>query len=204
MVIVDPAVWIDYLCGVPNRGLPRFEKEWAWGLDAEAVVTGSVWLGLLGVLCGLYAQDLGLAKSQTTDRKEAIVASHAVGTFEVKVTPAPASDDSGEAALGRMLLDKQFHGDLEGASKGQMLTAGTGVKGSGAYVAIEKVSGTLEGRKGTFILQHSGTMIRGGAAQLNVTVVPDSGTDQLAGLAGTMTIKIENGKHSYDFAYTLP
>lgn len=190
-----------------NRDFDPFEENLGLVVGTRprgSAVTGSVWFGLLGVLCGLYAQDLALAKSQTKDRKEAMVASDAVGTFEVKVTPAPASDASGDAALGRMLLHKQFHGDLEGTSKGQMLTAGTGVKGSGAYVAIEKVSGTLKGRKGTFILQHSGTMIRGGVAQLNVTVVQDSGTDQLAGLVGTMTIKIENGKHSYDFAYALP
>ncbi len=84
-----------------------------------------------------------------------------------------------------------------------MLTAGTAVKGSAGYVAIERVSGVLQGRSGTFVLQHTGTMTRG-ALQLSITVVPDSGTDQLAGLAGTMNIIIAEGKHSYDFAYTLP
>ena len=124
------------------------------------------------------------------------------GTFDVKIVPR-APDDGGEGAtLGRMSLDKQFHGDLEGTSKGEMLTAGTSVKSSAGYVAIERVSGTLHGRSGTFALQHSGTMTRG-TPQLTITVVPDSGTGQLAGLAGKMTIDIADGKHSYAFEYTL-
>ena len=125
----------------------------------------------------------------------------ATGPFEVKLTPQPA-DEGGDATLGRMTLDKQFHGGLEGASKGQMLTAGTPVKGSAGYVAMERVTGTLNGRKGSFILQHSATMTRG-TPQLSITVVPDSGTDQLTGLAGKMDIQIAGGKHSYDFDYTL-
>ncbi len=127
---------------------------------------------------------------------------HARGTFEVKMTPQAPDDKSVDATLGRLLLDKQFHGDLEALSKGQMLTAGTAVQGSAGYVAIERVSGTLQGRRGTFALQHTGTMTRG-EPQLSITVVPDSGTDQLAGLAGKMTINIADGKHSYDFEYTL-
>jgi hypothetical protein len=103
-----------------------------------------------------------------------------------------------------MTIDKQFHGDLEATSKGQMLAAGSGGKGSsGGYVALEKVTGTLHGRSGAFVLQHSGTMTRG-TPQLTITVVPDSGTDQLAGLAGKMNIIIADGKHSYEFDYTLP
>ena len=125
----------------------------------------------------------------------------ATGTFEVKLMPQ-SSDDNGEAPLGRMSIDKQFHGDIEGVSKGQMLTAGTSVKGSAGYVAIERVSGTLHGRSGAFTLQHSGTMTRG-KPQLRITVVPDSGTGQLLGLSGRMTIKIEEGKHLYAFEYTL-
>jgi hypothetical protein len=121
----------------------------------------------------------------------------------VKVTPQ-ASDDKGEGAiLGRMSIDKQFHGDLEATSKGEMLTAGTAVKGSAGYVAIEHVRGALRGRTGTFSLQHSGSMSRG-APQLTITVVPDSGTGQLVGLAGNMAIIIADGKHSYEFEYTLP
>lgn len=124
------------------------------------------------------------------------------GTFEVKLSPQAPDDKSENPAIGRMLIDKQFHGDLEATSKGQMLTAGTAVKGSAGYVAIEQVSGTLHGRNGSFVLQHSGTMTRG-AAQLAIAVVPDSGTDELAGLTGKMDIKIADGEHSYDFEYTL-
>ena len=127
---------------------------------------------------------------------------HATGPFDVKLTPQ--DDKSADPLLARMTINKQFHGDLEGESKGQMLSAGTAVKGSAAYVAIEKFTGTLQGRSGSFILQHSATLTRG-APQLSITVVPDSGTGQLAGIAGTMTINIaDGGKHSYDFEYTLP
>jgi hypothetical protein len=100
-----------------------------------------------------------------------------------------------------MSLDKQFQGDLEGTSKGQMLAVGTDVKGSAGYVAIERVTGALHGRSGTFALQHSGTMTRG-APQLDISVVPDSGTGELVGLAGKMSINIVEGKHFYDFDYT--
>jgi hypothetical protein len=128
--------------------------------------------------------------------------SHASGTFEVKL--APQTDDKSDSLLGRMTIDKQYHGDLEGTSKGQMLTGMTETKGSAAYVAIEKFSGTLKGRTGTFILQHMGTMNRG-EPHLTVTVVPDSGTGQLAGLSiANFTLKIDEGKHSYEFDYTLP
>jgi len=130
------------------------------------------------------------------------MSTRATGTFDVKVTPQP-SDDQGDGAVGRMTLDKQFHGDLEGTSKGQMLTAMTAVKGSAGYVAIERVTGTLRGRKGTFALQHTGIMTRG-VPSLTITVVPDSGTDALAGLAGQMAIIVTpEGKHSYEFDYTL-
>ena len=139
----------------------------------------------------------------TATQKGAEMTKHATGTFEVKVTPDPPEDKAEGSTLGRMSLDKQFHGDLEGTSKGQMLTAGTEVKGSAAYVAIERVTGTLNGRKGSFVLQHSGTMSKG-SLQMSVTVVPDSGSGQLAGLAGKMTITAAEGKHSYDFEYTLP
>jgi hypothetical protein len=128
---------------------------------------------------------------------------HASGTFEVKLIPQPPEDKADGSTLGRMSIDKQFHGDLEGASKGQMLSAMTDVKGSAGFVAIERVTGKLNGRSGSFVLQHSGSAIRG-ASQLSVTVVPDSGTGQLVGLAGTMTISIADGKHSYDLQYTLP
>ncbi len=126
----------------------------------------------------------------------------ASGAFDVKLTPQGSGDKAGDTTLGRMSIDKQFHGDLEGTSKGEMLTAGTSVQGSAGYVAIEKVEGSLQGRHGTFILQHSGTMTRG-APQLTITVVPDSGTGGLSGLSGKLAITIEDGKHFYDFEYTL-
>jgi hypothetical protein len=127
---------------------------------------------------------------------------HASGTFEVKLTPLGLDDKAADAMLGRMSLDKQFHGDLEAHSKGEMLTGGTSIKGSAGYVAIEYVNGTLDGHSGSFLLQHTGTMTRG-VPQLSVTVIPDSGTGQLVGLTGEMTIQIADGKHSYEFVYTI-
>ncbi len=102
-----------------------------------------------------------------------------------------------------MTIEKQYHGDLDATGKGEMLTASTTEKGSGVYVAVEHVTGTLQGRKGSFSLHHTGVMTRG-TPDLKITVVPDSGTDQLAGLTGTMSVKIDNGKHSYQFNYSLP
>jgi hypothetical protein len=128
----------------------------------------------------------------------------ATGTFDVKLSPLPAYDSTPDSKLGRLSLDKQFHGDLDATSKGEMLSAATAIKNSAGYVAIERVSGTLNGQQGSFVLQHNGTMNRG-APQLSVTVVPDSGTDQLVGLSGNLAIIIApDGKHSYEFDYTLP
>jgi len=123
------------------------------------------------------------------------------GPFEVTLTPQSGSGDA-EGPLGRMVIDKRFHGDLEATSQGQMLAASTAVEGSAGYVALELVRGMLHGRTGTFVLQHSGTMTRG-APSLTITVVPDSGTDDLVGLSGTMNIIIEDGKHSYEMSYSL-
>jgi Protein of unknown function (DUF3224) len=128
----------------------------------------------------------------------------AAGPFDVKMNPEPSYETTdGGTVLGRVSLSKQFHGALDAASVVQMLSAGTGVKGSAGYVAIERVVGSLGGREGTFVLQHSGTMNRG-AASLSVTVVPDSGTGALAGLAGAMAIDIVDGAHFYRLDYTLP
>jgi hypothetical protein len=126
--------------------------------------------------------------------------SHATGPFEVKLSP---QQDDIDPALGRMTLEKQFHGALEATSRGQMLSTSTAVKGSAGYVALEIVNGTLDGRSGTFALQHTGIMDRG-TPSLSILVVPDSGTGQLAGLKGSMKINIADGKHTYDFEYTLP
>jgi hypothetical protein len=155
----------------------------------------------IGLVLGSLASTPGQARFQNTVQKEPVVTKHAKGTFEVKLEPQ-VDDKVGEPAMGRLSIDKQFHGDLEGTSKGQMLAVSTEVKGSAGYVAMERVNGKLEGRSGTFALQHSGTLNRG-AAQLSVTVVPDSGTGELNGLAGKMTINIVAGKHFYEFEYTL-
>jgi hypothetical protein len=143
----------------------------------------------VGVVGSLHAQ------------KETIMTNHARGAFDVKVMPQSADDPAG-GPFGRHFLDKQFHGDLEATSKGQMLASGTGEEGSGAYVALELVSGTLNGRRGSFVLQHNGTLSKN-VATMNVTVVPDSGTGELTGLAGKMTIVITAGKHAYGLEYTF-
>jgi hypothetical protein len=161
--------------------------------------------GVAGVLLSL---GIGSARAQAgspapgATHRESVVTNHASRTFEVKVTPQ-APDENGESSVGRLSLDKQFHGDLEGTSKGQMLAVRSDVEGSAGYVAMERVTGTLAGRTGTFALQHYGIMNRG-APTLTISVVPDSGTGQLAGLAGTMTINIVEGKHLYELEYTLP
>ena len=130
--------------------------------------------------------------------KGAAVATHVTGAFDVKLTPQ-ATDNSAEGpALGRMSIDKTYHGDLEATGKGEMLTAGSSVKDSGVYVAVERVAGTLQGRRGTFALHHRGVMTRG-VPQLAISVVPDSGTGQFVGLFGTMTINIVDGMHFYEF-----
>lgn len=126
----------------------------------------------------------------------------ATGTFEVKVVPLPADDSVDTGGFGRLSIDKTFSGGLEATSKGQMVGAFTAVEGSAGYVALERVTGSLGGRKGSFILQHNGTMQKGVSTMI-VKVVPDSGTDELAGLAGTMEIIIEGKKHSYVLTYTL-
>lgn len=165
-----------------------------------SVVTGICLL--LGFGSGVCAQTVSQVPNPTKEVR--VMRAHASGTFEVKVTPQrPDNKEAESANIGRMSLDKQFRGDLEAASKGEMLGVLTDVKDSGGYVAMERVSGTLNGLGGTFVLQHSGTM-SGGARQMTVTVVPDSGTGKLAGLAGGMTIRIEDGKHFYEFDYTLP
>jgi len=162
----------------------------------------------VAVIAGLYLMSFGSAGlspsslSSNTYQKGPAVTNHAKGTFEVKVSPQ-SDDKLGDPTIGRLSIDKQFHGDLEGTSKGQMLAVGNGNPGSsGGYVAMERVTGTLNGRTGTFALQHTGTMIRG-VPQISITVVPDSGTGQLVGIAGKMAINIADGKHSYEFEYTL-
>jgi hypothetical protein len=164
---------------------------WRYTVKERVILVGLILacLALVGRMDGAHA----------TVRKETTMTAR--GTFDVKVAPQP-QDDPGGGPFGRLFLDKEFRGDLQGTSKGQMLATGTGAEQSGGYVALELVSGTLHGKRGSFILQHKGTM-RKGTFAIDVTVVPDSGTDQLAGISGTMTILIEGRKHSYEFKYTL-
>ena len=128
----------------------------------------------------------------------------AAGPFDVKVTPQKPDTQIARAAnLGRLTVDKRFHGDLEGISKGEMLATQTDVPGSAGYVALERVTGRLKGRAGSFVLQHSATMSRG-APVSSITVVPDSGTGELRGISGTMTITVaKDGAHSYEFDYQI-
>lgn len=125
------------------------------------------------------------------------------GEFDVKIIPQPAETSAAGDVIGRMLLDKRFHGALDATSAGQMLAMRSKVAGSAGYVAMELVQGTLAGRAGSFVLQHSGAMNRG-VASLSLNVVADSGSDALEGLVGNMEIIIAEGKHSYKFAYSLP
>jgi hypothetical protein len=156
---------------------------------------------IIGTICLIVASFLH-GQTTTPSPKEAPMPTHAAGPFEVKVVPV--EDKSLEPGVGRMALDKQYHGDLEATGKGQMLTAGAPQKGGGGYVAMEKVTGTLNGRSGSFVLQHTGIM-KANVPDMTISVVPESGTGQLEGIAGTMTITIApGGKHSYAFAYTLP
>lgn len=143
---------------------------------------------------------LAQSPSPKMSNDDLAMALRAAGTFDVKLEPKP-NDSGGEAKTpARMTITKTFHGDLDATSSGQMLSAMTETKGSAGYVAIEQVSGTLSGRKGTFVLQHNGIMDRGDP-RLSVIVVPDSGTEELVGLTGEMTIKVEGAKHSYEFTY---
>ncbi|MGJ5815804.1 DUF3224 domain-containing protein [Paludibaculum fermentans] len=136
--------------------------------------------------------------------KEKSVTIKISGPFRAKISPLQLEDKTEGTMLGRMAIFKTYEGDLAATARGEMLTAGTAVQGSAGYVAVERVTGTLKGKSGSFSLQHSGVMDRG-AAQLVITVVPDSGTGELAGLKGKMAVRIEpDGKHFYDFEYTLP
>lgn len=127
----------------------------------------------------------------------------ASGTFSVETRPEPDSDLLDGVRLGRVQLAKRFHGDLEGEARGQMLTALTAVEGSAAYVAIERVCGSLHGRQGSFVLQHRGTMDHG-RPSLSIRIVPDSGTGELAGITGSFELEIIKGEHHYTLHYRLP
>ncbi len=135
---------------------------------------------------------------QTHGPVEKTFMSEVTGEFDVKVVPVETGDDK----MGMMTLDKRYHGELDATGQGRMLTGMTDVKGSAAYVAIERVKGRLKGAEGTFLMHHTGLMSKG-SQSLDIRVVPDSGTGELAGIEGEMHIKIADGKHFYRFEYTL-
>jgi hypothetical protein len=140
-----------------------------------------------------------------TPKKGTLMTAQANGTFDVKVAPLPADEKVPGLTVGRMSIDKQWKGDFVGTSKGEMMTTGSeAVKGSGGYVAIEQMTGSLKGRAGTFTLIHQATMRQNADFNMSIKVVPDSGTGALTGLSGTLTIIIEGKNHSYQFDYTLP
>ena len=186
----------------PQPDFPRrdFLKIGCLSLSVPLVMGSRVISGPLQVSRMLHEPAAGISKYKL---KEAGVMSHASGAFEIKMNPQP-DDKVGDLTVTRMSSDKHFHGDLEGASKGQMLGVYTNVKGSAGYVAIEQVTGTLAGRSGAFTLQHSAAMAHGVQQYSLITVVPDSGSGQLLGIEGKMTITIVDGKHFYEFEYTLP
>lgn len=128
---------------------------------------------------------------------------HATGSFNITMTPATAPQRAGSTTLGRVLLDKVYAGDLVATAKGQMLNAVTDTKGAAGYVAMEAVTGVLQGKQGSFVAQHAGTMADGRQA-LSIVIVPHSGTGQLTGISGTLAIRIVNGQHFYDIDYSLP
>lgn len=155
------------------------------------------------ILCLAVGMAAMVSQATAHAQKGQAMAKHASGEFDVKVVPQK-DEGIGDATVGRMSIDKVYHGDMEGTGLGQMLTGmAEAVKDSGTYVAIERVRGTLHGRKGSFAVWHSGTMNRGKQA-LIITVIPDSGTGELTGITGTMTIDIKDGKHFYGIDYTLP
>jgi hypothetical protein len=156
-----------------------------------------------------YAAANEAAHTQTapreTSRKGTGMSGQARGTFDVKVGQLPSDEKVAGLPVGRNSVAKELKGDLVGTSKGEMMSVGTAVEGSAGYVAIEKVTGALKGRAGSFLLLHQGTMQKGGDFKLTIVVVPDSGTEQLVGLSGRMNIIITlDGKHSYELDYTLP
>jgi len=156
---------------------------------------------VLGLVAGAW---FGAAAATPPPQAKDTMIMHATGTFDIKLNPQTVDNAEAQAAnLARLSFDKQFHGALDATGKGEMLASGDGTQ-SGAYVAIEKISGSLQGRTGGFMLTHSAVMNRGVPENWSIVVVPDSGTGQLTGLGGTMKITIVDGKHFYELDYTLP
>jgi hypothetical protein len=196
----EPMGDIDFAYDAANHILTgEFQNPRTHILIQLTVKGNMMWGTMLHLPDHLVVRQIRVTKSDS-NQTNSKMSEHVNGTFEVKL--APQDDKSDDKSMGRMTIEKQWQGGLEGTSKGQMLTGGDVAKGSGAYVAIEKFTGTVGGRKGTLIFQHLGVMNRG-ATDLTITVVPDSGTDQLQGINGKLTIKMEGGKHLYDFEYTI-
>lgn len=178
-------------CDLQN---PRFHMLW------EFTIKGKQMWGVLYLLPErTVGRNIRVTKIEN-NQGPTNMSNHASGTFEVKMTPQ--DDKPEDKTMGRMTIAKQWHGELEGTSTGQMLSGGDVTTGSAGYVAMEKFTGTLKARKGTFILQHSATMVKG-EGQLTITIVPESGTGELTGIRGKLAIKIENGKHFYGLEYEL-
>jgi hypothetical protein len=174
---------------------PRFRSVWEF-----TVKENSMW-GTLSLLPEKrIVRQIRVTKNEKGQVISSAMTSHATGTFEVKLTPL--DDKNEDRSLGRMTFEKQWQGEMQGTSTGQMLTGGDVKTGSAGYVAMEKFTGSVKGRKGTLIFQHSATMTSG-KGDLTITVVPTSGTEELKGISGRLTIKIENGKHFYDLEYSI-
>jgi hypothetical protein len=189
---------ILFSLGLFSTPLPQMKRSY-FEMKLSGILTLTTAVAVMAIGC----MDTRAQSSASPPPSNHMTSHHAKGTFEVTMKPLTLGDAGASDKFARMSLDKQFAGDLVGTGKGEMLSAQTDVKGSAGYVAIEKVVGTLEGHKGTFVFQHSGTMNRG-VPQLTITVVPDSGTEGLIGIAGTFRIEIKDSKHFYDFEYTLP
>lgn len=196
----DPMGEIDFSYDAANHILTGEFQNSRNHLLIQYTVKGNMMWGTMMLLPERrVVRQIRVTKSdsnQTTSK----MSEHATGTFEVKLTPQ--DDKSDDRAMGRIAIEKQWHGGMDGTSNGQMLTGGEVAQGSATYVAIEKFTGTVAGRKGTLIFRHLGVMTRS-ATDLTIVVVPESGTDQLQGISGKLTIKIEGSKHLYDFEYTI-
>jgi hypothetical protein len=172
---------------------PRYRGVW------QFTIKGNMMWGTLSLLPDKnIVRQIRVTKTESNQPKT--MTQRATGTFEVKLTPQ--DDKSGDASMARMTFAKQWQGEVEGTSTGQMLTGGDVKTGSAGYVAMEKFRGSVKGRKGTLIFQHSATMTTG-KADLTITIVPGSATEELKGMSGKVTIKVENGKHFYDFEYSF-
>jgi len=196
----EPMGEIDFAYDAANHILTgEFQNSRTHLLFQYTVKGNMMWGTLMSLPERRVGRQIRVTKSESNQATPKM-SEHANGTFEVKLTPQ--DDKTEDKSMGRMTLEKQWQGEVQGTSTGQMLTGGDVKTGSAGYVAMEKFTGSVKGRKGTLIFQHSATMTSG-KGDLMITVVPGSGTEELKGIAGKVTIKIENGKHFYDFEYNL-